>query len=150
MTEKKADIFSNVKYDGDFIFAFDNINDKEKIEEKLKLWRKYNKESTTFYVLCGFYDTTEKDLIDTFERIKILMKYQCCSYIMRYEKCEKSIFKDLYTRLAEYCNCRAIYKKMSLNEYLISKKFYNLIDFMKREYKDIYDKYFFIKYEDFK
>ena len=39
MTEEKAELISQVKYNGDFIFAFDFIEEKELIEKKLKLWK---------------------------------------------------------------------------------------------------------------
>lgn len=41
MTEEKAKRLSEVKYYGDFIFAFDYIKDRKIIEEKLALWKKH-------------------------------------------------------------------------------------------------------------
>ena len=51
--ELMAEMLSKCKYHGDFIFAFDNWRDREKIEKALKIWKKYNpKRSTKFYLFC--------------------------------------------------------------------------------------------------
>lgn len=107
LTEMKAKRLSNVRYHGDYIFAFDNINDKDIIKNKLALWKKYCKKTTKLYVFCGF-DREDKwnnsfwkqDIIDTFERIKILMTYGCLPYIMRFSKYKESPYKGTYINLA--------------------------------------------------
>ncbi|MDD4778980.1 MAG: hypothetical protein PHT02_00055 [Tissierellia bacterium] len=146
MTDKKANKLSKVKYYGDYIFAFDHIKDKELIEEKLELWRKYNKnKSTKLYVLCA-YDESEtyneefwlKDIEDTFKRIFILAKYNCKPYIMRFKKYENSPYRGIYINLASWGNQPHLLKKMSFRQYSIERgmneKVYKL-------YKDKYDKY---------
>ncbi len=85
MTDEKAKMLVESKYIGDYIFAFDNIADKDLIEEKLKLWRKYCKtkgQNTKLYIFCAFdrnnewdYDFWKQDISEVFERIKILMQY---------------------------------------------------------------------------
>lgn len=60
LTDKKIHQMMSWKYDGDFIFAFDNIEDKEVIEKKLtRLYDLYpeNKKNLKFYVFCGFNNT---------------------------------------------------------------------------------------------
>lgn len=107
LTEDKILLLSKCKYKGDYIFAFDNIADKNLIIEKLKIWKKHIKKTTKFYVLCG-YDRNNKwnqefwkqDVIDTFERIKILMEYGCLPYIMRYNRYIESPYKGTYINLA--------------------------------------------------
>ena len=93
MTDEKAKLLSECKYDSNVYFAFDNIEDKEVIDKKLEIWKKYNpKKNTMLYVFCGF-DRNEKydddfwkqDLIDLFDRIHIIMKRQSYPYIMRHE-----------------------------------------------------------------
>jgi len=57
LTNEKIDELMNWNYDGDFIFAFDNIDDRDVIEDKLRLIRKKypdTKKHFKFYVLCGF------------------------------------------------------------------------------------------------
>jgi len=79
MTDEKARILNKSKYIGDYIFAFDNIADRELIEKKLKLWRNNCKRTTKLYVFCGFDRNNNwdnefwiKDIEDIFERVKIL------------------------------------------------------------------------------
>jgi hypothetical protein len=96
------------------------------IEEKLKLWRKYCSKNTKLYVFCGFdredkwdYNFWIQDIKDTFERIKILMKYGCLPYIMRFYKYEFSPYKGTYINLARWCNQPNFYKKMSYRKFCI-------------------------------
>lgn len=114
LTSQKCQEISTWKYDGDIIFAFDNIEDKDLIEEKLKLFREYNNkkgQNIKFYVFCGFdrnniYDNNfwEKDIKDIFERIFILSKYNCKPYIMRHENYNNSPYRGMYINLAFWCN----------------------------------------------
>ena len=127
LTDEKIHEIMTWKYDGDFIFAFDNIEDKNVIESKLiRIFELYptTKKHFKFYVLCG-YDRNEKwdksfweqDIKDTFERIKILSKYSALPYIMRYEKCYTSDFSGVYSTLAGWCNQPSIFKKFSYRDY---------------------------------
>ena len=124
VTEEKAKRFSQVKCKGDYIFAFDNIADREIIEIKLKLWKSYCSKTTKLYVFCGFdrdnkYDMAfwKQDIIDTFERVKILMQYGCLSYIMRHVNYEDSPYRGIYINLARWCNQPNFYKKKSFREF---------------------------------
>lgn len=125
MTEEKAKKISEAKYYGDYIFAFDHIEDKELISKKLELWRKFNLKSTKLYVLTGFDSQDEIDIKNTFERIKILMKYGCLPYIMRYEDYKLSKFKSMYIELARWCNQPSFIKKMSFRQYCIRNEEYH-------------------------
>lgn len=166
MTDEKAEILTSCKYAGDYIFAFDDIGDKEVIERKLQLWKKYNTtkgQNTKFYVFCGFdrndiYDDEfwKQDIIDTFKRIKILMKYNCKPYIMRYYKYQESPHRGIYINIAQWCNQPSLFSNHSYIE-LCEKdnakkggnsatKRYN--DEFIREYPDIAEKYFDIKLKD--
>jgi hypothetical protein len=102
------------KYKGEFIFAFDNIKDKDVIEGQLKTI--YDtcpdfKRGLKFYVLCGYdrakrYDADfwKKDIAELFERITILAKYGAKPYIMRYERVYKTKYSGLYAAIAAWCN----------------------------------------------
>lgn len=137
MTDEYAIKFMQCRYHGDFIFAFDHIQDKDIITEKLDIWRKHCSKETKLYVLCG-YDShcitdpkyyisdgktiDDKDYIDicnTFERIQILMNYHCLPYIMRYHDYVNSKYKGMYIQLARWCNQPSIFKKMSFREFCI-------------------------------
>ena len=127
LTEEKIKMLHDCKYDGDYIFAFDNIADYDIIEQKLKLLRKYitTSDNIKFYVLCGFdrngkYDKAfwEQDLWDLFKRIELLMKYQCLPYVMRYEKYNESPYRGTYINVAAWCNQPVAFKKKTYREYV--------------------------------
>ena len=162
MTEEKAEFLSKCKYHGDYIFAFDNISDKDIIINKLKLWKKHVKKTTKLYVFTGFdrlnnYDESFwiQDIIDLFERIRILMSLGCLPYIMRHENYNNSPYKGLYITIARWCNQPQFYKKKSLWEFAElngenSSSMRYLKSFINKyqNHKDIADKYFYLKYED--
>lgn len=145
LTEEKIDEMMSWNYDGDYIFAFDNIDDREIIEEKLKLIRrKYPnvKRKLKFYVLCGYDrsgiygpDFWPKDIRDTFERVRILNQYGAVPYIMRFEKAYSSEYSGLYSCLASWCNQLNIFKKFSFKMYCICKGMGTRYQIYKRDYK---------------
>lgn len=119
LTADKIIEISKWKYDGEVIFAFDNIEDKELITSKLELirstvpdWRRELK----FYVFCGCdkhdkYDDKfwEQDITNLFERISILSRYGAKPYIMRFEKVYDSEFASFYAAVAAWCNQPSIF-----------------------------------------
>lgn len=131
LTDDKIHEVMSWKYDGDLIFAFDNIEDKDIIERKLeRIYELYPtvKKKFKFYVLCGYdrdgnwdADFWEQDIRSTFERIKILSKYSALPYIMRYEKCYTSEFNDVYITLAAWCNMPSLFKKLSYRHFCICR-----------------------------
>ena len=170
LTDEKCEIiFKQSKWIGDYIFAFDNVNDSDIIIEKLKLIRQHTNSYIKFYLFCGFnHDNPDhydeqfwiNDIVDTFRRIEILMEYQCLPYIMRYKDYELSPHRGIYVNLARWCNQPSFFKKQSFREFIFvtdgkgrgdnlyaSKKY--MIDF-ERVYPEIAKKYFDLKFEDFK
>ncbi len=158
LTSKSAKRLSKTKYLGDFIFAFDYIKDRNLIEKKLNLWREYNHRTTKLYILCAFESQDEKDLVNIFERLKILMSYGCIPYLMRYQKYKDSIYKDIYIQLARWCNQPQFFKKMSFREFCEANQYYHKNKkTLCKAYKSMLDfeimfpliakKYFNLKYE---
>ena len=167
LTQEKCEIILNSNYIGDYIFAFDNIEDKDIIIEKLKLWNKNRTkkgDTTKFYVFCGFdrqdkYDEEfwKQDIIDTFERVKILMKYGCLPYIMRHKNYENSPYKGTYINLARWCNQPQFFKKKSYREYceanqartkiVVCSAMRYLLQ-IEEKYPEIAKEYFDLKYEN--
>ena len=167
LTQEKCEIILNSNYIGDYIFAFDNIEDKDIIIEKLKLWNKNRTKKgdiTKFYVFCGFdrqdkYDEEfwKQDIIDTFERVKILMKYRCLPYIMRHKNYENSPYKGTYINLARWCNQPQFFKKKSYREYceanqartkiVVCSAMRYLLQ-IEEKYPEIAKEYFDLKYEN--
>lgn len=117
LTEEKAEVLSKAKYHGEFIFAFDDIKDKEIIEEKLKLWRKHCRKSTKFYVLAGFEYQDEREIISVFERVKLLSKYGCIPYFMRHKNYLNSKYRALFVHLARWFNMPQFFKKTTFREF---------------------------------
>lgn len=122
--DKIKEIFS-WNYIGDYIFAFDNIEDKDVIEKKLKriheIYPNLNKQ-LKFYVLVG-YDRNDKydeefwkqDIREAFERVSILSKYSAYPYIMRYERCYTAPepYRGIYVYLTMWCNQQNTFIKSS-------------------------------------
>ena len=114
MTDKKAELLSNVKYHGDFIFAFDHYRRDDPHEWKqvldtlkgIEIWKRHigNKKTTKLYVIVGYDSQDVDDIEGTFYRILKIMKFGCLPYIMRFEKYKDSEFKDLYIQIARWCN----------------------------------------------
>lgn len=125
LTDEKCKWLFKSKYDGDYIFAFDNVADYDLIEKKLKLLRKYTEKVPKFYTFCGFdredkWDNAfwKQDLWDLWKRIELLMKYQCLPYIMRFNHYEESLYRGTYINLAAWCNQPNAFKKKSYREFV--------------------------------
>lgn len=127
LTDEKCEMLFKSKYDGDYIFAFDNVADYELIERKLQLLRKYTDKYPKFYVFCGF-DRDDKwdaefwkqDIFDMFKRIELLMKYHCLPYIMRFNRYLESPYQGVYKTVGAWCNQPSFFKKKSLREFGIA------------------------------
>ena len=126
LTEERCELLFSSKYDGDYIFAFDNYNDADLIQQKIKLLRKYTKAVPKFYCFTGYdregrWDVNfwKRDLLELLYRIEILMKQRCLPYVMRYQRYEESPYRGMYITLARWCNQPAFFKKKSLREFVI-------------------------------
>ncbi len=154
-----ANRITKSRYDGDYIFAFDDLRERNIIETKLKVWKKYANKTTKLYLLCAYRSIDENDIAELFERIKILMEYGCLPYVMRYESYKESKYRDMYIQIARWCNQPQFIKKTSFrqfceahqkyhkNENTLSRPYYTLLEFEKK-HKGIADKYFDMRYEE--
>ena len=158
MTEKMAKRFVHSRYQGDFIFAFDHIEDRDLIIDKVQLWKRYSSKVCKMYVLSAYKSQDEFDIIDVFERIHILMRYGSLPYIMRYEAYKQSAYKNLYIELARWCNQPNFFKKMSFREFCVANQEYKkdkstpcsayqaMVDFESR-FPNIAKAYFDLKFD---
>lgn len=158
MTDRKAYRFTHTKYHGDFIFAFDHLEDTDKIIEKVQLWKRYSSRVCKMYVISGYDSQDEKDIEGVFFRIAILMKYGSLPYIMRYEKYKESPYKGMYIELARWCNQPNFFKKKSFREFCIANQEYKknqetncaayqtMLDF-EEKFPEIAKKYFDLKFD---
>lgn len=153
--DKVEELFS-CKTEGDLIFAFDNIEDRKIIEEKLKMIRLLypdSKKTLKFYTFCGcdrngVYDIEfwKQDIFDCFQRVKILMEYKCIPYITRFEKYAESPYRGMYVNLTRWCNQPSFFKKKSFREFCeanggesVCFKYMNEFEKLYPEIREFYD-----------
>lgn len=166
LTEERCRLLFSTSYDGDYTFAFDNIDDYELIHSKLKLIRKYTKAiNIKFYVLVGFESTDFQDIISMWKRVALLMKYHCLPYIMRYQNKNETPWKDskyrgLYVTMARWCNQPRFFKKKSFRQFCEANQAYHktegtlcaamksMVDF-EEEFPEIAKKYFDLRFDQF-
>ena len=167
LNEEKANLLSKSRYHGDFIFAFDQLKDKEIICKKLKIWKQHSKKTTKLYLFCGYEISDDQSLLDDvlniFERIEVLMKYGCLGYIMRHENHKKHPLNNIYVQIARWGNQPQFYKKMSFKEFIDRNQYWTKTDkecmslktykafikkYSKGKFKAIFDYYFNMKYDD--
>ena len=159
MTDRKAYRFTHAKYHGDFIFAFDHLEDADLIIEKVQLWKRYSSRVCKMYVISGFDSQDEKDIEGVFFRISTLMKYGSLPYIMRYEKYKESPYKGMYIELARWCNQPNFFKKKSFRQFCIANQeqkknqetncaaYQTMLDF-EAKFPEIAKKYFDLRFDE--
>lgn len=158
--EKCEELFNKSKWIGDYIFAFDNIRDRELIERKLQLIREHTNKAAKFYTFCGFnhnepntYNNEfwESDIKNLLERIKVLMNYGCLPYVMRYKDYILSPYAGMYITMARWCNQPSFFKKKSFREFCIANGLnssaYRYMTQFETVCPEIAKEYFDIKYE---
>lgn len=124
LTDEKCSMLFSAKYDGDYSFAFDDLNDAELIEQKIELARKYTNAVMKFYCFCGFdragrwdADFWRQDVFNLLVRIRILMQRRCLPYVMRFIRYKESPYRGVYISIARWCNQPSFFKKKSLREF---------------------------------
>ena len=129
LDEEKSGLLFSSKYDGDYIFSYDDARETAVIEEKLKLIRSYTHRSVKFYVLCGYdregrYDLEfwKRDMKELFSRIMLLGENRCIPYVMRYARYKESPYKRLYDVISRWCNNPKFIKTVSLMEFVGNEK----------------------------
>jgi len=128
--EEIAERLSKCKYQGDYIFAFDNWNDREKIVKALKIWKHFNSKETKFYIFCGYHlredsdDLLYKDVWEVFQRIRIVMQYGCLPYIMRHEDYHNHPLSNIYVQIARWCNQPGFFRNLSFWDFCYKNQTY--------------------------
>ena len=158
LTDEKCRMLFSSRYDGDFIFAFDNVADAALIESKIHLARKYTSAILRFYCCTGFdrngkWDDAfwKQDIFDLLLRIQILMRNRCLPYVMRHERYKDSPWRGVYISIARWCNQPGFYKKNSLREFADingkSSACYRYLDEFEQHFPEV-SPYFDMKFED--
>lgn len=123
LTDEKCELLFSSNYDGDFIFAFDNVKEYDLIKSKLEMIRRHSDSNyIKFYVLVGFESTDAEDIENAFKRIALLMDFGAIPYLMRYQSKDDSPWRhseyaDMYIQMARWCNQQAVYKQTSFREF---------------------------------
>lgn len=130
LNTEKIQAIIDWKYDGEIIFAFDNIEDEDLIISKLELIRStpgWNK-AMKFYVFCGcdkndVYDEEfwKRDIINLFHRIDILGRYGALPYVMRFQKVYDTECSSFYATVAAWANQPAMFKKKTFRQLSIMR-----------------------------
>lgn len=163
LTDEKCEVLFSSNWIGDYIFAFDNIEDRRLVERKLQLMRKHTDKTPKFYVFCAYnHDNPDnyseefwgQDIRDVFERIKVLMSYHALPYVMRYKDYEQSPHRGMYITLARWCNQPSVMKKKSFREFVFNtpgqrKSAVVYFTEFERQHPEIATKYFDMKWSDF-
>ena len=133
LTHEKCEMLFSSKYDDDYTFAFDNIEDECIIREKAYLIRQHYKKKgqhIKFYVLCGFdrndkydLDFWKTDVLNLFKRIFILAEYNFKPYVMRYEKYKESPYYGTYVSVASWCNQPNMFMNLSYKDFVEKQKY---------------------------
>lgn len=136
LDEDKAALLFTSRYDGDFIFAFDDVKDAPLIEEKIQLMARHldlNKKRVKFYVLCGYDrsgryadDFWERDIQGVLDRTDLLKRYGCLPYIMRHKDylLAPPRYRIRYNRMADWGNQARFFLKKSFAEFWEFEKAY--------------------------
>lgn len=127
LTKEKVHELASWRYDGEVIFAFDNIEDKKLIMSKLMLIRAevpHWKKGLKFYVFCGcdkndVYDEDfwRQDIENLFERIFILKTFGAIPYVMRFQKVYDSAYNSFYATVAAWVNQPSFLKKSTFKDF---------------------------------
>ncbi len=151
LSKSKAEMLSRSRYDSFITFAFDDYRDKDIIIEKIKIFKNVMPLAIPrFYILIGFdregkwdMEFWERDIIELFERLKVLMQYRCVPYIMRFENWKQSPhpFHFIYKSIPSF-GAPIIFKKKTFFEYNKNK---DMLAFT-YQYPEIADKYFNMRY----
>lgn len=119
LTERTAELLSKINYLGEYLFAFDNIEDLDVIDKNLILFKKYvpGDWKCKFFIYCN----VNMNISDVLFRIEWCRKNKVLPYLMRDLNCYSSKNRDFYIDLAAYCNQPAIFKKMTFNEFIAKR-----------------------------
>jgi len=116
-----AEMLSKLHYIGEYIFAFDHIEDKQVIEEKLAVVRKHipNKWKIKFFIYCH----PKMDIIsDVYTRILWCKENKVLPYFMRDLSCWQSENAQTYNDFSAWCNQPGIFKHHTYKEFCIKRR----------------------------
>lgn len=115
-TKKNLELLSRLNYFGDYLFSFDIPRQAGIITQKAALVQKYINSPwrLKMCVLIGYNSTLGEDV----GRVKWCKDRQILPYIMRYEKCWESEYRDFYIDLAAWVNQPSHFKKTTFEQFI--------------------------------
>lgn len=141
LTKGKCESLFGLRYDGNVIFAFDDIGDYHAIDEKMKLVRTVtDSPSIMFYLLSGFdrsgtydLDFFKNDIDGLFKRMELLATHRAKPYVMLHRDGKHSRFGLLYRLIANWANQMNLFGKMSFGCYVSEALGYRVKDAVKED-----------------
>lgn len=123
LNETNARLLHKLRYDGEYTFAFDNIDIQPVIEEKLKMMKEVGwTKRLRFYVFVSpDYSTLEEDVY----RINWLRERGILPYIMREHKCWQHPDEKFYIDISAWCEQAKWFKKTTFSEFLTARESVN-------------------------
>jgi hypothetical protein len=114
VTEENTQLIQQLKYMGEYIFAFDSLSYMPVIVRGLGLlsWRK--PWQLKFYV----YVNKDMPLSDFVTRVDYLRGKQCLPYFMRDINCWYTEYEKFYTDMCAWCNQPSMFKKMTFPQFM--------------------------------
>jgi len=111
-----ADMLSQLNYMGEYIFAFDHIEDKAIIESKLKVVKKYIAKDwkIKFFIYCN---PGMNVISDVYARILWCKENKVLPYFMRDLTCWQSENARTYNDFSAWCNQPGIFKTHTYEEF---------------------------------
>lgn len=151
MTEEKAAALAECRYYGDYIFAFDHIDEPtvKATLRGLEVWRRHSKAGTKIYVLVGYDGLDARDVESAFYRVSVCLQHGCVPYIMRYDAYKKSEWRQLYILLARWCNQQRLVKRVSFREFLAlpTNRRCEIPEVFAERYPEVASKYWDVKFK---
>ncbi len=116
-----AEMLSKLHYIGEYIFAFDHIEDKNIVEEKLAIVRKHINSpwKIKFFIYCH---PKMKIISDVLARIEWCKENQVLPYFMRDLTCWQSPEVQTYNDFSAWCNQPGIFKHHTYKEFCIKRR----------------------------
>jgi len=119
--DETARLLQQLNYIGEYIFAFDHIEDKKIIEEKLAIVKKYitTPWKIKFFIYCHPKMDIESDVL---ARIEWCKENKVLPYFMRDLSCWQSENARTYNDFSAWCNQPGIFKHHSYREFCLKRR----------------------------
>lgn len=116
--DENLELLSEMRYIGEYIFAFDDPSYRKALDEKIILIKKWIPRpwKVKFYI----YHHPSMSLLDLVSRVEWCKSHECLPYVMRDLACWDSDDEErnFVTSYAAYCNQPRLFLKMSFEQFM--------------------------------